>query len=1577
MKRNVKEQGKRLLTLVLIVALVCGLLPGWVPTSEASENAVYDENGFRIVTPETFGIEDTVFDNNDHIDSPSEYQVDMAINKVKFCAEIEFASSGWSLVDYLHNSSTTSGIRMGYVNSASPYPRLYNYLTDGKMYVGGYFDDEHNYIKKEYDPIECNQYFTMDGALADLGDYPFYKQKILLWYTTELVDFDGDGYSDDLQLGVWFNEELYRDTYFYILDCWTHYTGRVRTAPAGDGIKSIASPHVHAYGAEWQSNENEHWKECSCGNKTAGIAHETELQNVKESTETQAGYTGDQVCKICGYVAEYGEKIPTRFDNFRVVTPATFGIEDTVFETTGNVASPVEFQQANMDINGVKFCAEVGFDSNGWSLIDYLETTTASGIRLVYRGSYLALRNYLSEGNLYVGGTFDNNEYVKDKYDPIEATKYFEFDNSLTGLGNESLSEKTFILWYTTELVDFDKDGDEDDLKLGVWFNEKLYDDMYFYVQDCPTYKGKVDTENGFKSIKSPHVHFGEGIVWKTDENKHWSVCSCGEVSAKEAHEIELQNVKEKTETQTGYTGDQTCKTCGYVSKYGEKIPTRFDEFKVVTPMTVGVEDTVFETPGNVASPEEYQQQNMSIDKVKFCAEVGFDSNGWSMIDYLKTTTSSGIRLIYRSSYLQLRNYLSQGNLYAGGSFVNSQYVKDKYEPIEMGANFDFDNNLTGLGNASLSDMTFILWYTTELVDFDGDGNEDDLKLGVWFNGKLYDNMYFYVQNCPNYTGLVKTLEGFKSIKSPIIDTNDMGAVGGEYQSSDGEFFTSELVANKELDGTTFRSGVRFKGEGGVLYYGCGEDNEEKAIKVIGTAKGVRVTHTYGTREVELAQFNIGTGNVFDLELSTEIVDSDADQLVDDVKLGIWVDNQYSCHYLVDAANTISAKMGVKSEGTGMVLFGNFATDTPDEVDFCLNEGIYTQVMAANATRFTVDGQTTDTDVVLSAPGTYSVVSTEGGYVHMQDVTLYKENDINANNKIEILDLVRMLKVADVASHEQTVDNLTKAGKKAIGYEGESAWTTEKAQSILGDMRKELIMYTNYTDFARVSDTSIQSASYINISDFIDATISAADDTYSLSWHAYRADHMRLYTYEGALKTFSKQDVLQLQQGVAYIKVVVTSNGTTIDPTQLSDYGLEVRVRNLPGSRQASVTALDKAHLMQFADLDGAYTNDFTITATGLDFLDEIWILSCTAKYETTNGEQPTIRYELIDASGNILYYALPYVVGAEDKFECREWRVPPTRDRYDTVRISFVIPEGVTLYINDFCNTDTPETTSVVDSEVRYLSHSGLLAYAPANTAIGFDMAGQMGYKSLITIPKFTKPTEEDPIGVGVCFHDDNTIRRELAYSNGTGIAEGSADDKPVEEFTYDELQEFDAGIYKSSIYKGTKVPTLDEFFSICARYDMEPIFSVHPGLTTKQWEYVRDLLDKYNLRDKFYMKATDSDMFRTASAVFGDTIGGYTLLQGASVDWDMYGVGVESGFVSETDPTKLDFKRYNIGVEFFQTAQNLEAKILKVKEQGFTRISVTTGGYGFSGQDFTRFIELGVTEFTVDNHCSLGLNW
>lgn len=98
--------------------------------------------------------------------------------------------------------------------------------------------------------------------------------------------------------------------------------------------------HVHDYSSAWSSDENAHWRECSCGEKTDNGTHsggtatctETalcavcgnnygnidkqnhagglEIRNAVSADEFTEGYTGDVYCLDCGSLVKKGEVIP-------------------------------------------------------------------------------------------------------------------------------------------------------------------------------------------------------------------------------------------------------------------------------------------------------------------------------------------------------------------------------------------------------------------------------------------------------------------------------------------------------------------------------------------------------------------------------------------------------------------------------------------------------------------------------------------------------------------------------------------------------------------------------------------------------------------------------------------------------------------------------------------------------------------------------------------------------------------------------------------------------------------------------------------------------------------------------------------------------------------------------------------------------------------------------------------------------------------------------------------------------------------------------------------------------------------
>lgn len=95
-------------------------------------------------------------------------------------------------------------------------------------------------------------------------------------------------------------------------------------------------------------------------------------------------------------------------------------------------------------------------------------------------------------------------------------------------------------------------------------------------------------------------------------------------------------------------------------------------------------------------------------------------------------------------------------------------------------------------------------------------------------------------------------------------------------------------------------------------------------------------------------------------------------------------------------------------------------------------------------------------------------------------------------------------------------------------------------------------------------------------------------------------------------------------------------------------------------------------------------------------------------------------------------------------------------------------------------------------------INHRGYNVSAPENTIPAFVMSKARGYNYVECNVSFTAD------GIPVLLHDA-TIDRT---SDGTGA---------VKEMTYEELLQYDFGSWKGSEYAGTKIPTFDEFMSLC----------------------------------------------------------------------------------------------------------------------------------------------------------------
>ena len=77
-------------------------------------------------------------------------------------------------------------------------------------------------------------------------------------------------------------------------------TGGNSGTGGGKHTHIYGSEHTHSYGSEWKYDADNHWHECSCGDKDDVAAHSFKWVVDKEATATQKGSKHEE-CKVCGY----------------------------------------------------------------------------------------------------------------------------------------------------------------------------------------------------------------------------------------------------------------------------------------------------------------------------------------------------------------------------------------------------------------------------------------------------------------------------------------------------------------------------------------------------------------------------------------------------------------------------------------------------------------------------------------------------------------------------------------------------------------------------------------------------------------------------------------------------------------------------------------------------------------------------------------------------------------------------------------------------------------------------------------------------------------------------------------------------------------------------------------------------------------------------------------------------------------------------------------------------------------------------------------------------------------------------
>ena len=386
------------------------------------------------------------------------------------------------------------------------------------------------------------------------------------------------------------------------------------------------------------------------------------------------------------------------------------------------------------------------------------------------------------------------------------------------------------------------------------------------------------------------------------------------------------------------------------------------------------------------------------------------------------------------------------------------------------------------------------------------------------------------------------------------------------------------------------------------------------------------------------------------------------------------------------------------------------------------------------------------------------------------------------------------------------------------------------------------------------------------------------------------------------------------------------------------------------------------------------FSNSFTFTNQSNGKVNENMIISAEAKYiNDADDAAPTIQIEYLSGTSTI-YTSPAYTIGRKNEYEQKEWRMPPFTKGYSMV-VTVTIPANVTLYIKEMSN----RYSDVVNRPAVGFRMNAHIRQYNFNTLKGFTLSAKVGYPCAVVVPKRTSD------GVWCCFHDDDNITG-LTYPNGQMVcakttSEGSTiytqyDSEgnvignsaiPVSSISWSDLSTY---IYSS----GSHVASLEDFFSVCAKTGMHPMFSWHPLPNAEQMEEVKNLVIKFGLLPYLNIKFSFSSggsssisAMNRAYSVFGSDIESYA--------GDVNTNNSITDIISDLGATDIDKTKVRLGIEFFNSKVT-EEKVQALLAAGyFAAIAWMTEDP--TGEMMDYWIRNGVTEFTEYRNYSNGLNW
>ena len=162
--------------------------------------------------------------------------------------------------------------------------------------------------------------------------------------------------------------------------------------------------HEHTYTAEWKSDATNHWKECSCGEKTEVAEHTFGENTVKDGKVVQ-------ICSVCNYKKEITEAVLV--STAEELKTALNGEATTIY--LGNDIKVEEMLKINggktltLDLNGKTITNSKVWDGASSSANPYLIHVSGADTKLTVKGNGKVFADSSSlDSTKYTGNTIED-----------------------------------------------------------------------------------------------------------------------------------------------------------------------------------------------------------------------------------------------------------------------------------------------------------------------------------------------------------------------------------------------------------------------------------------------------------------------------------------------------------------------------------------------------------------------------------------------------------------------------------------------------------------------------------------------------------------------------------------------------------------------------------------------------------------------------------------------------------------------------------------------------------------------------------------------------------------------------------------------------------------------------------------------------------------------------------------------------------------------------------------------------------------------------------------------------------------